>query len=122
MKFPLKARDVDEATAVKFFAALRELLCDDTFEIEPEVLDEIGRQYLLKECGLSNERNLFVELYGQLVEQVNEYQDCDEHDPIDLYCDFCAGSGEGMHDGTRCGSCNGKGIIGQVCAICDEHI
>jgi len=26
------------------------------------------------------------------------------------YCPNCAGSGEGMYDGTRCGSCGGSGV------------
>ena len=25
------------------------------------------------------------------------------------FCDYCNGSGEGMHDGARCGRCNGSG-------------
>lgn len=27
------------------------------------------------------------------------------------YCQVCAGTGEGQHDGTRCFSCRGSGIV-----------
>ena len=29
----------------------------------------------------------------------------------DGYCTYCAGTGEGMHDGTRCSACGGKGFV-----------
>lgn len=29
--------------------------------------------------------------------------------PEDGYCPSCDGSGEGMHEGTRCSACHGKG-------------
>lgn len=28
----------------------------------------------------------------------------------DNYCQHCNGSGEGSHDGTRCGYCKGSGV------------
>lgn len=31
----------------------------------------------------------------------------DDDEPL---CPDCAGSGEGMHDGTRCRSCRGSGV------------
>ncbi|MGZ5029052.1 MAG: hypothetical protein ACXWAT_00695 [Methylobacter sp.] len=40
-----------------------------------------------------------------------------EYDPMDYaeedesdICTNCNGSGEGMHDGTRCSTCKGKGV------------
>ena len=29
----------------------------------------------------------------------------------EVECSNCAGSGEGMYDGTRCSSCRGKGVF-----------
>ncbi len=34
--------------------------------------------------------------------------DTDDDEPG--YCPHCAGSGEGMYDGTRCSSCGGSGV------------
>ena len=31
-------------------------------------------------------------------------------DDSDDLCPSCNGSGEGMHDGSSCGSCNGRGV------------
>jgi len=28
-----------------------------------------------------------------------------------IYCNHCNGSGEGMHDRTRCQVCHGKGVL-----------
>jgi hypothetical protein len=36
-----------------------------------------------------------------------------EEEEVD-YCGVCAGTGEGQHDGTRCWSCNGKGVVQPV--------
>jgi len=33
-------------------------------------------------------------------------------------CAYCQGCGEGMHDGTRCTRCNGKGWV--PCGVCQE--
>lgn len=31
-------------------------------------------------------------------------------DDSDEFCGYCSGSGEGMHDGSRCWACGGTGI------------
>jgi DnaJ-class molecular chaperone len=41
-----------------------------------------------------------------------EYDDEDfNNDEIMCYCTNCSGSGEGMHDGTRCSECHGSGVV-----------
>lgn len=49
---------------------------------------------------------------------------------VKLLCAHCNGSGEGMHDGTKCWECKGSGVIpwecsecsgtGQICQLDDE--
>jgi hypothetical protein len=34
-----------------------------------------------------------------------------DEDSSELLCGTCNGSGEGMHDGTRCMSCRGSGVV-----------
>ena len=41
----------------------------------------------------------------RMIESYIEEQDEDEG-----YCTNCSGSGEGMHDGTRCSVCHGSGV------------
>lgn len=42
-------------------------------------------------------------------QSMNE-DDADEADADAGYCIGCSGSGEGMHDGSRCSSCGGSGV------------
>jgi DnaJ-class molecular chaperone len=35
----------------------------------------------------------------------------DFYEDSDDYCTTCSGSGEGMHDGTRCPACKGRGVV-----------
>lgn len=39
-----------------------------------------------------------------------------------IICTECNGSGEGMHDRSRCLKCNGTGtqLYGYVCPLCDQ--
>ena len=43
--------------------------------------------------------------------------DCDPYEgtcegcDTDDYCTTCAGSGEGMYDGSRCSACGGRGVV-----------
>jgi len=39
----------------------------------------------------------------------HEIDDDDHEDEDDGICPACAGSGEGMHDGSTCRTCNGRG-------------
>ncbi len=39
-------------------------------------------------------------------------------------CIHCSGSGEGMHDGSRCLFCSGRGVIfysEYICPTCDQN-
>lgn len=45
--------------------------------------------------------------YDMLNEE--ETQEDDDDDNYNNYCGACAGSGEGMYDGSRCSSCKGSG-------------
>lgn len=53
----------------------------------------------------------------------HEEMECQHEETERGGCSTCAGSGEGMHDGTFCGSCNGSGE-GQYlyCEECGECI
>ena len=53
----------------------------------------------------------------------HEEQECQHEETDDEICGTCGGCGEGMYDGTRCGSCNGTSVTGnQVCLGCGEVI
>lgn len=43
-------------------------------------------------------------------EPIEDADDAIEDDDEPGYCPYCAGSGEGMYDGTRCGHCHGSGV------------
>ncbi len=47
-----------------------------------------------------------------LVAGLQQCVECGERfDPDDeILCRYCDGTGEGMHDGSRCRACGGKGI------------
>jgi RecJ-like exonuclease len=38
----------------------------------------------------------------------------EDDEPEELLCIGCNGSGEGMHDGSRCSSCDGSGVEGSL--------
>lgn len=42
-------------------------------------------------------------------EAIPESKYMDNYEPDS--CGWCSGTGEGMHDGSRCAHCNGKGYI-----------
>lgn len=39
----------------------------------------------------------------------------------EVECSKCAGSGEGMYDGTRCSSCRGRGVFRNLIEQPDEE-
>ena len=41
--------------------------------------------------------------------EIND-EELEVDDDEESYCPQCNGSGEGMYDGTRCGSCGGSGV------------
>ena len=43
-------------------------------------------------------------------EPIEAADDAIEDDDDEQICIQCNGSGEGMHDGTRCGHCHGSGV------------
>lgn len=50
-------------------------------------------------------------------------EECEHPKTATAYCSHCAGSGEGMHDGTICTSCNGSSQSDQMyCVSCDMTI
>lgn len=51
--------------------------------------------------------------------QIDEKIDNCEHKNMDhQICGRCAGSGEGMFDGSTCGTCHGGGTNGHICLDC----
>lgn len=53
----------------------------------------------------------------------NEEIECQHEDVEPMLCAACSGSGEGMYDGSRCGTCGGCGETEeQYCLDCGEHI
>ena len=53
------------------------------------------------------------------MEQIKTCIRCAGRGRVKLLCTTCNGSGEGMHDGTRCRECNGIGRVWFDCPICD---
>ena len=54
------------------------------------------------------------EMDMELLDKDSRCPDCKEDDTDDgepEICGYCNGSGEGMHDGTRCSYCRGTGVI-----------
>jgi len=50
-----------------------------------------------------------------------EEDETDQNDYEDGYCPTCAGSGEGMYDGTRCSACKGSGQIKYIEELDDNR-
>lgn len=58
----------------------------------------------------------------EVIEEIDEWlAACPHNDTGTALCNRCAGSGEGMSDGTICGQCNGSGEWGEYCNDCDEN-
>lgn len=47
-------------------------------------------------------------------------KECEGEGRIEDTCGHCAGSGEGMHDGSRCRVCRGHGVQWSDCDECDN--
>jgi hypothetical protein len=52
-------------------------------------------------------------LEDALVTKGNDFIAEHTYEDEDNTCPLCGGCGEGMYDGSRCGSCGGKGVIRQ---------
>lgn len=56
-------------------------------------------------------------------DSMSNEQECQHEDAEADLCAACAGSGEGMYDGSLCGTCNGQGLSKDVyCLNCGECV
>lgn len=94
---------------------------------EPEVIrviEDVLEEYECEQCGDEADKSRLCKYHGKCAgcgaiwssedfENAAHYTN-DGYMCMDCYhepgtCGFCAGSGEGMYDGSRCSSCRGSG-------------
>lgn len=72
--------------------------------IDAEIKEHLAKVYVLENA----KKDLLCLEYSAADEVEEELEDEQESDNT---CNTCNGTGEGSHDGTRCWSCNGSGVL-----------